>query len=137
MGERNAFKANFPPVDFFDSWPHVAASRVYEWMAEPPAKDVEPPPEDDRRPFYPAQAPRKGYNSAMNPFPTYSADNFEDVLKEQRAVAAAEREKLADRGAFKASMRAKSLPVVPVMTHPLNVHQVPLSGCVLGSVCVW
>ena len=128
LGDRNAFKANFPPVDFFDSHPHVAASKVYTWMPEPPAKDAPAKAEDDRKPFYPSAVPHKGYNSTMNKFPAYQTDNFEDVLKAQRAAAAAERERLEVRGAFKASMRAKSLPVVPVMTHPLNVmHSASMS----------
>jgi hypothetical protein len=108
MGDRNPFKASFPPT-------HMRPPKVFEWIPAP-AGTIAPQAkeESDRKPFYPSKAPRKGYNSTINKFPEHAMDNFEDVLKAQRAAAAAEREKLEARGAFKASMRAKSLPVIPV-----------------------
>jgi len=118
---RNPFKGHGHPLDFFDTHKHVAASKIYAPSGTPaPLAETAKPEPSDKSPFYPSHVPRSGHYGYLMKFPEYKGDAFMDVQKQQRAEAAAHRAKILVP--FKQPSDAKGLPVVPVMTHPRNLH---------------
>lgn len=92
-----AFKATAKPLDFFDTQPNVASSKVYTMdkpMPEVKKKEAAVVKNVTEKPFKPSSPPKGGYNSTFTKFPEYKHDPYDVKLsaedakkaKEQRAA---------------------------------------------------
>eukprot|EP00695_Tsukubamonas_globosa_P002974 TRINITY_DN421_c0_g1_i3.p1 TRINITY_DN421_c0_g1~~TRINITY_DN421_c0_g1_i3.p1 ORF type:complete len:294 (+),score=70.31 TRINITY_DN421_c0_g1_i3:169-1050(+) len=108
------FKGMSHGLDFFDSQPNVAASRVYtidkpiEAREEAPKKEAPIP-----TPFKPSSPPKIGYNSTLQRFPEYKEDPFDLRAKMERE----ERAKTKPAVVFKPVSNPKSSATRSIMFH--------------------
>jgi hypothetical protein len=102
------FKAASRRLDYFDSQPNVAASKIYSLDKPLPAKkaDVAPAQHVVSVPFKPSSPPKRGYNACITKY-EYREDPFE--LREKKARE--DRQKNKPSVVWKPVGASKSLPV--------------------------
>lgn len=113
---RPPFRTMSRSLDFFDSHPKVAASKVY---TEDPLMPARPAEESEAAkaalaPFYPSRCPRSGPQGTFEKFPEYKEDPLEEKLKAVREEVA----KARPTGApFKPTSRPKSMRTTTILFH--------------------
>eukprot|EP00002_Diphylleia_rotans_P004031 TRINITY_DN128_c0_g1_i3.p1 TRINITY_DN128_c0_g1~~TRINITY_DN128_c0_g1_i3.p1 ORF type:complete len:272 (-),score=56.85 TRINITY_DN128_c0_g1_i3:957-1772(-) len=83
-----AFRSMSHSVDYFDTYPNVAASKVYTMdRAMPPAKARPSTAPEIKVPFVPSHIPKIGHNATLNAFPEYKESPYDSYQKKQREEA--------------------------------------------------
>lgn len=105
------FKSMSRSLDFFDSYPNVAASRIYtiDYDKLPkPRKKKEEQKKKIEKPFKPSSPPKVGYDSYFTKFPEYMSDPY---------VKKVERKKEEDKAKpiFKPTSGPKSTPTKSIL----------------------
>lgn len=120
MEGKAPFKTMTHALDFFDSWPRVASSKV--WTEEPRVPERKPKESEfapvAERAFYPARAPRSGPLGTFLPFPKYMEDPLEEKMKLAKAAAAAA--KLDGIAPFKPTGKPHSTPSPSIVFHTIG-----------------
>lgn len=80
------FKAACKRVDYFDSQPNVAASKIYSLDKPLPARKPEPPKKEIALavPFKPSSPAKKGMQGTITKYPEYKEDPYEQKEKAER-----------------------------------------------------
>jgi|UniRef100_A0A7S4CZ55 hypothetical protein len=104
-----AFKASCKRVEYFDSQPNVAASRIYSLDKPLPARKPDAPKKDVAItvPFKPSSPSRRGVAGTLTKYPEYKEDPYEAKEKAERD----ERKKNKPSVVWKPVNGNKSLPV--------------------------
>jgi len=81
-----AFKSACKRLDYFDSQPNVAASKIYSLDKPLPARKPEPPKKEPAItvPFKPSSPAKRGFAGTINKFPEYKEDPYELKEKAER-----------------------------------------------------
>eukprot|EP00002_Diphylleia_rotans_P009287 TRINITY_DN1937_c0_g1_i2.p2 TRINITY_DN1937_c0_g1~~TRINITY_DN1937_c0_g1_i2.p2 ORF type:complete len:138 (+),score=23.75 TRINITY_DN1937_c0_g1_i2:638-1051(+) len=97
-------------VDYFDSHPNVAASKVYTLdKPMPPVKQRPRTSPEIKTPFVPSQLPKIGYNATLTPFPEYKESPYDSQLKKDREYSHEQKKKVIG-GAYRPTSHPKSTP---------------------------
>lgn len=104
-----AFKASCKRVEYFDSQPNIAASKIYSLDKPLPARKAEPPKKDVAItvPFKPSSPSKTGISATLTKYPEYKEDPYEAKEKAERE----ERKKNKPSVVWKPVQIPKSLPV--------------------------
>lgn len=103
-----AFKAACKRVEYFDSHPNVAASKIYSLDKPLPARKPEPPKKEVQIPipFKPASPSKRGISGTLTKYPEYKEDPYEAKEKAERE----ERKKNKPAVIWKPISSSKTLP---------------------------
>eukprot|EP00002_Diphylleia_rotans_P018258 TRINITY_DN353_c0_g1_i6.p1 TRINITY_DN353_c0_g1~~TRINITY_DN353_c0_g1_i6.p1 ORF type:complete len:329 (-),score=61.15 TRINITY_DN353_c0_g1_i6:761-1747(-) len=125
-----AFKSTSRPVDFFDSYPKVAASKVYTTDRElPPPKNLPQKLDPIARPFVPSHTPYQGYNSTFMRFPDYKESPYDSELRQTMEMEHTHKKKIIG-SSWKPSSTPKSTVQSSIITRNITYNSVSMNGTV-------
>jgi len=112
---KGPFKSMSKTLDFFDTQPNVAASRIYTLdkpIPERADKTSKSPPKTAEKPFKPSSPPKNGFNSTFSKFPEYIGNPYDIKLTPEEAKAAKEKRasKESSKPVWKAVSTIRSSP---------------------------
>lgn len=110
-----AFKGACKRLDYFDSQPNVAASRIYTLDQPLPARKPEPPKKEPAIavPFKPSSPSKRGVQGLLTKFPEYKEDPYEARQRLERE----ERQKNKTAVTWKPVSGSRSLPTRSIAFH--------------------